>query len=233
MAGEGSDEEGDEVTPSQARALAALITSATAKAAAKAAGVDVKTLRKWMSQPAFRRRHRAARNAVVDDAVLVVQKCAVEAATVLRACLKAASPGVRCRAAQLILGTAIEVQGLLDMAEDLDALNLKIDAIAAAKGDPDAGRGGPRGQEGGGRGREDLPAGHRGGPPQGGAAAGTPPATDERVQAVPRADGPAPEPVTCPPPGETPPSPGAPPVPAGGAFGDFSGVDLGTLFDDP
>ena len=148
MAGEGPDEEGDEVTPRQARALAALITSATAKAAAKAAGVDVKTLRKWMTQPAFRRRHRAARNAVVDDAVLVMQKCAVEAATVLRACLKAASPGVRCRAAQLILGTAIEVQGLLDMAEDLDALNLKIDAIAAAKGDPDAGRGGPRGQEG-------------------------------------------------------------------------------------
>ena len=198
MAGEGPD---DEVTPRQAKALAALITTATAKAAAKAAGVDVKTLRKWMTQPAFRRRHRAARNAVVDDAVLVVQKCAVEAATVLRACLKAASPGVRCRAAQLILGTAIEVQGLLDMAEDLDALNLKMDAIAAAKGKPDA--------------------------------PGSPTTFADRVRAGQGGDRPASEPQSGLVPGGPPPAPIAAPDLPGGASGDFSGTELGTLFDDP
>lgn len=138
------DNEADDtdITARQAQALVALMTKPTVRAAAAAAGVSVRTLHYWMRQGAFRRRYRAARDAVVDDAVLILQKSTVAAATALRRCLASDHDGTRVRAAQVILRLAIEVNGLMDMADDLADLNLKIAALDARASHPKPGGGG-------------------------------------------------------------------------------------------
>ena len=161
------DDEADDtdITARQSQALVALMTKPTVRAAAAAAGVSVRTLHYWMRQEAFRRRYRAARNAVVDDAVLILQKSTVAAATALRRCLASDHEGTRVRAAQIILGLAIEVNGLLDMADDLADLNRKIDALGHSKNSPNAGGGGERGTHA-------LAGSVPGQPPAGGGAPG-------------------------------------------------------------
>ena len=145
----------DDITAAQAQAIAALMTKPSVRAAAKSAGVGERTLYVWMKQRAFRQHLRDARKAVVDDSVLQLQKLAGSAVKVFERSLKCGIPGIELRAAQLVLGTAIEVQGLLDMADDLAELNLKIDAVSERKWGPGGGGDG----HGAGRGP--------GGPPRG------------------------------------------------------------------
>ena len=119
----------DDVTAAQAQAIAALMTKPSVRAAAKSVGVGERTLYAWMKQPAFRRHFRDARKAVVDDSVLRLQKLTGAAVDAFKRSLTCGIPAIELKAAQLILGTAIEVQGLQDMADDLADLNLKMDAV--------------------------------------------------------------------------------------------------------
>jgi hypothetical protein len=56
------------LTPKQRRALAALLASPTLAAAAAIAGVNVKTLTRWLTQPAFIAGLKEAQTSVIDAA---------------------------------------------------------------------------------------------------------------------------------------------------------------------
>ena len=150
----------------------------------------------------------------MDDAVLILQKSTVAAATALRRCLASDHEGTRVRAAQVILSLAIEVNGLMDMADDLADLNLKIDAVIAAQSSPPA----PR--------SSGLPPEASHGDPRGGLQARGY-GTEGAIVVGKRADGPGRAPgTTLLPPAD------APRVPGGGV-GGFSSADLGAIFDEP
>ena len=198
----------DDVTAAQAQAIAALMTKPSVRAAAKSVGVGERTLYAWMKQPAFRRHFRDARKAVVDDSVLRLQKLTGAAVDAFKRSLACGIPAIELRAAQLVLGTAIEVQGLQDMADDLADLNLKMDAAMDKRASAGAAVGG-----------DAATAGGRGGPHAIDRAYG--------IEGVVGAGGPGQGVGTSLPP------PGVEPPPLGGGGVDLGSADLGALFDDP
>src|SRR5919107_1371502 len=61
------------------RALAALLSEPTIEAAAKRADVAESTLLRWLQEPAFKARYRAARRSIVESAVGRLQTVATKA----------------------------------------------------------------------------------------------------------------------------------------------------------
>ncbi len=73
------------MTDRQRKALAALVRAPTQKAAAKAAGVNYSTLRKWIaSDPEFKQAYFSELASLVEDASLQVRQAMSEAVTTLR-----------------------------------------------------------------------------------------------------------------------------------------------------
>ena len=66
-------------------AIAALLTEPTLEAAARRAGVSESSLLRWLRDPAFRAEYRAARRAVVEQAVSGLQHATSEAVAALTA----------------------------------------------------------------------------------------------------------------------------------------------------
>ena len=103
-------------------AILALLIEPTIEAAAKRAGVSDVTLWRWMQEPDFRDRYRQARRQVLEGAIASLQQSAGEAATTLRALLKAESESVRLGAARAILDQATKGADLLDLEARIAAL---------------------------------------------------------------------------------------------------------------
>jgi hypothetical protein len=68
----------------QGKVLGALLTYGTIAEAAKAAGVGVRTLRRWLQQPAFAKAYRQARGKVLATAMNALQVAVADAVTALR-----------------------------------------------------------------------------------------------------------------------------------------------------
>jgi hypothetical protein len=64
---------GEKLTRTQEKAIAALLTKPTVKAAAEAAGVGERTLRGWLKDPGFVSAYRQARREVVESAIGRIQ----------------------------------------------------------------------------------------------------------------------------------------------------------------
>ena len=72
------------ITPAKEKALAALLCSRTRQEAAKAAGIDERTLRKYFKEEEFRQRYNEACSAIVSDAALQAKQDMGTALSVLR-----------------------------------------------------------------------------------------------------------------------------------------------------
>lgn len=94
---------GEKLSRTQERAIAALLEQPTIEAAAKVCGVNEKTLRRWLKAEAFSEAFKAARERVVDFAVVSLQRSMHEAVDALVRNLTAASPTVQVQAARAIL----------------------------------------------------------------------------------------------------------------------------------
>jgi hypothetical protein len=104
--------------------IAALLSEGTLAGAAAKVGVHVKTLTRWLADPAFARKYRAARRQVVEAAVGVLQAATAEAVATLRAALTSDRPGDRIKAALGIIDRSVrgvEIMDLLDRVEALEA----------------------------------------------------------------------------------------------------------------
>ncbi len=123
------------LTPGQEAAIAALIGSPTYAAAAQAAGVGERTLRRWInSDPQFRRRLHQARSAVFDQAVRLLYLASPKAAGVLDGIAQddAAPKTARVSAARALLHYSCRGRELADVDARLDMLEDRLDAIDSA-----------------------------------------------------------------------------------------------------
>jgi hypothetical protein len=113
----------------QERAVQALLTERTLVAAAEAAGVGERTLRRWLSQDqGFLSAYRTARRRVVEVGIADLQRAASEAVETLRRNLSCGSPQAEIRAALAIVDLAIRGVDLVDHEERISDLERRTRA---------------------------------------------------------------------------------------------------------
>jgi hypothetical protein len=109
----------------QELAIAALLRTRTIRRAAAAIDVDERTLRRWLQDPSFVKAYRAARAAVVENALADLQRTARKAVACLRRNLTCGRASDEIRAALGVLGHAVKGVELIDLQERVEALEAK------------------------------------------------------------------------------------------------------------
>ena len=112
------------------QAIAALLAEPTIAAAATKAGISESTLLRWMAEPEFKARYRAARRQVVEGAIGRLQQAATKAVDALTRNLTCGTPAVEVGAARSILDQAIKAVELVDLAERVEQLEQAAEAAA-------------------------------------------------------------------------------------------------------
>lgn len=100
-------------------AAAALAAGATATAAATTAGVDERTVRRWLVDPKYRAKVDALRNEAVGVALAKMSGSMAGAADELRALLAHPDARVRLRACRAILELGVRLRDSVEMAKQL------------------------------------------------------------------------------------------------------------------
>ena len=124
--------EGDKLTPKQQKALVALLTNSTKEAAAKAAGIESKTLRRYLSNPDFQAEYRRAFASMVEDATRQAQQTLSPALSVLREIMEDGDipAAARVSAAKTALEYALRLAEVSDLAARLEALENAAKGVA-------------------------------------------------------------------------------------------------------
>lgn len=120
-------------------AAAALASGRPKTEAARAAGVDVRTIHRWEDDPAFRQTVTDQRSALLDQVLGQLADAAGEAVTTLRASLnaepsQARATSARVQAARAILSLLVPLHEAIDLERRIAAL--EADRLA---GDPQDG----------------------------------------------------------------------------------------------
>src|SRR5262249_44992901 len=103
------------LTPKQEKALSALLTTATYADAAKAIGVSERSIQRWMTDPEFASAYAELRRGLVNQALDLLAKNALQAAGRLVELNDSAHPGVQLRAVLATLTLAREHSALADI----------------------------------------------------------------------------------------------------------------------
>jgi hypothetical protein len=117
------------LTAKQERALAALVTQPTQAAAAAAAGVDSRTLRRYLADPDFQAAYKAAFSDLVSDAVRQSQQALAPALATLREIAEdAEQPAtVRVQASRSLLEFGLRFTETYDVLAQLQDLERRLD----------------------------------------------------------------------------------------------------------
>jgi hypothetical protein len=113
------------LTPRHEQGITALLVQGGLQATAEASGVNEKTLRRWLRDDAvFQTAYREARRAVVQHAIVQVQRATGEAVATLRSVMQDANTpaSARVSAAKAILDTAVKAVELEDLEARIAAL---------------------------------------------------------------------------------------------------------------
>ncbi len=112
------------MTPRQQKALAALLTSPSKAAAAKAAGIAPRTLRDYLADPAFQAAYRDAFGNMVEDATRQAQQAISPALSTLREIVedKEEDAQARISAARAILSHGLKLTETVDILNRLQEL---------------------------------------------------------------------------------------------------------------
>jgi hypothetical protein len=111
-------------------AIVGLLCEPTVDAAARKAGIGETTLLRWMAEPEFKARLRAARRSVVECAIGRLQQAATQAVDALSRNLTCGIPAVEVGAAKAILDQSIKAVELVDLAERVEALEVATERAA-------------------------------------------------------------------------------------------------------
>jgi hypothetical protein len=105
-------------------AVAALLSHRNVEDAARAVGIGVNTLRRWMQVPEFQAACREARHKILSQAIEQLQTAAGAAAkTVLKIMVDPTVPaGIRLRAAEIVLEQAVKAGEMDETADRLAKL---------------------------------------------------------------------------------------------------------------
>lgn len=110
------------MTPKQQKALQALLTCSTKREAAAAAGIDEKTLRKYLADVEFQAEYKKAFHSLVADATREAQKTLSPAILALRSIVEDEdeSAGSRISAARSLLEYGLRLTEFNDILKELD-----------------------------------------------------------------------------------------------------------------
>lgn len=114
----------NKLTPEQVQGITALLTKRDIKSAAKEVGVSETTMYRWMADPDFNAALKAAECRMIEEATRRLVQTSNSALDVLILVMadKKVAPGVRVRAAGLIIENMIKVRQLLDFEQRLAKL---------------------------------------------------------------------------------------------------------------
>lgn len=115
----------ENLSPEQARTIAALITGQDNKSAAKTAGISESTLYRWLREdPVFKAALEASGKELRDQAVRRVDAAQSDALDTLISIMKnkKVAPGVRVRAAQVVLEMSARLRELSQWEDRIAAL---------------------------------------------------------------------------------------------------------------
>ncbi len=123
------------LTPKQEKALVALLSEPTIKAAAASIGIGESTLHLWLQDPIFDDAYREARRGTVQQAITRLQSLSGAAVVVLAHLMadKNTPASTRYAAASKILDTAIK-------AVELEQLEARLAALEAAFAQSEGGK---------------------------------------------------------------------------------------------
>lgn len=116
------------MTPSKEKALAALLTHPTRKAASEAAGIDPRTMRRYLSDPEFQVAYKEAFSGLVVDATRQAQQALAPALSTLREIVEATDEDANARisAARAILSHGLKLTETTDILTRLDELEKSL-----------------------------------------------------------------------------------------------------------
>jgi hypothetical protein len=117
----------DDLKQKQVKALAALLSEPTIERAAKVAGVDPKSIYRWLREDTgFQKRYRRAQRAVVTQAMSVLMKMTMKGLAVINRTLESENEVLRYRAAIDTYDRSVAAVELLDLAERLSAVEAQL-----------------------------------------------------------------------------------------------------------
>lgn len=116
------------MTPRQQKALAALLTSPSKAAAAKAAGIAPRTLRDYLADPEFQAAYRDAFGNMVEDATRQAQQAISPAMSTLREIVEDREEDAQARisAARAILSHGLKLTETTDILNRLQELETEM-----------------------------------------------------------------------------------------------------------
>jgi hypothetical protein len=118
-----------DLTTKQAAAIAALLEGNTKTAAATAAGVTMRTLQRWLNEPAFTAELRAGSDGAIRAAVARLSAAAdasIEAIENVRDTPTTPGAAVKLRAADALLNHALRIREHADILERLSELERRL-----------------------------------------------------------------------------------------------------------
>ncbi|MHA1568425.1 MAG: hypothetical protein ACTSXZ_03060 [Alphaproteobacteria bacterium] len=126
----------EKIPAQQDKAILALIEEPSIRKAARATGVDRKTLMLWLQDDDFRRRYLALRRRVISHAIANLQRAMTEAALVLEhiALDKDTPAAVRVTAAKAIIDRGLKGCEIEDLAERIERLEAEVEGDIGDKG---------------------------------------------------------------------------------------------------
>jgi hypothetical protein len=121
---------GEDLTPKQEKAIVALLSEGTTKAAAEKAGVNEATLWRWLQLPEFQSCYRALRRQLVEVAISELQSNASAAVRRLRTIIDddKAPVSSQVAAARIIIEQSIVGIEKMDLVERMDNLEAWLEA---------------------------------------------------------------------------------------------------------
>jgi hypothetical protein len=126
---------GEKFGRKQEEAIAALLTQRNVEEAARAAGIGVRTLLRWLKLPEFQTAYRQARREAFNQAIARLQQgTSAAATTLLKVMIEPGTPAsVRVRAADSVLNHATKAIELEDIEARLSELERASEASRQMK----------------------------------------------------------------------------------------------------
>lgn len=113
--------ENERLSAKQQRAIEALLTEPTTRAAAEAAKVSEATIFRWLAEPVFAAAYREARGRLLESTLTALQAASADAVTCLRDVIndKAAQVSARVSAAKTVIELGLKARETLEVEERL------------------------------------------------------------------------------------------------------------------
>ena len=121
-----SGDAGKELTAKQERAIAALLTAPSIQKAAEQSEVPLRTLNRWLTEPAFMAAYMRARREAFSQAIALTQKYAPAAVTVLARVMTDAASSASAKVAAAAQVLKFGREGI-----DLDDVHARLTALEA------------------------------------------------------------------------------------------------------